>query len=230
MKPLVTFACVGLFLAMAPQAWSQAAGDVGSVKCRQVQLEAQTAVLTGGPYKTHGQLVSTAADVVSAAEDAGEITEACAACIMDQFARRIPIEEQTACGSFCPSQEAQATLVFELEGFDLETGAILSEDDPGSFPPAVDFHFVFNGVRANPIVLLQNQFNGTEIAFLDGTPFDTVECSVVGTLTFTTSFIDVPFDFDDTVVIRTAGGNVFKLGKPVNNGNVSVTFSYAELQ
>lgn len=88
----------GAFLVMVPQGWAQVPGDVGSEECREVQLEAQTAVVNGGPYKNHGKLVSTAAHVVSAAEDAGEITEECASCIMHQFARRIPIEQQTPCG------------------------------------------------------------------------------------------------------------------------------------
>jgi hypothetical protein len=89
---------------MAPQAWAQAPGDVGSAQCREVQLAAQAAVASGGPYANHGALVRTAAKVVSQAEEAGTITEACSSCIMNQFARSIPIEQQTPCGvipGFC---------------------------------------------------------------------------------------------------------------------------------
>jgi hypothetical protein len=71
-------------------------------ECLAVQLAAQAAVAGGGPYRNHGQLVSTAAHVVSPAEEAGEITEECASCIMNQFARRIPIAEQTSCGVAVP--------------------------------------------------------------------------------------------------------------------------------
>ena len=50
-----------------------------------------------------------------------------------------------------------------------------------------------------------------------------------GTLIFTPGVIDVPFDFDDTVVIRTAEGNVFKVGEAVDNADSTVTFVYASL-
>ena len=137
---------------------------------------------------------------------------------------RIGATGQLICASVC--QVAQATLEFESQGFDLETGSVLSLDVPP--PAASDFSFADNSARPNPIVLFQNQATGTQIAFLDGTPFDSVGCSV-GTPTFTIDLIDSPFDFDDTIIIRTADGNVFKVGKATNNGNNTVTFSYARL-
>jgi len=73
-------------------------GGVGSVECLRVQAAAQQAVLDGMPYGNHGELVRTAAHVVSAAEAAGTIDSGCAGCIVSQFARRIPIEDQTPCG------------------------------------------------------------------------------------------------------------------------------------
>jgi len=76
--------------------------DVGSPLCAQVQADAQDAVVSGGPYKNHGQMVRTAAHVVSDYEEAGMITEECSSCIVSQFARRIPIEEQEPCGLLCP--------------------------------------------------------------------------------------------------------------------------------
>jgi hypothetical protein len=146
-------------------------------------------------------------------------------CPAGQFVTGFDSAGQLICRSVCPVQVAQATLKFENEGLDLETGAVSSGPE---FPSAVDFHFAYNGSRPNPTVLFQD--NGSEIAFLDGTPFDAVDCLVVDTLTFTRDFIDVPFDSNDTIVIRTAAGNVFKVGKPVNNGDVSVNFSYAKLK
>ena len=99
MKKSVALPLVGLLLGIA--LYLQACklpGDVGSPECGAVQVEAQEAVEAGAPYWNHGQMVSTAAHVVSEAEESGEITEACASCIMNQFARRIPIEEQESCG------------------------------------------------------------------------------------------------------------------------------------
>ncbi len=91
----------GLFGVTAPPGWAQPAGDVGSAECGQVQLAAQTAVGGGGPYKNRGQVVRTAANVVSPAAAAGTITKACASCIMNQFARGIPVAQQQPCGVLC---------------------------------------------------------------------------------------------------------------------------------
>ena len=120
MKLLAAFstACSILLLAISPSHGRQAAslalatpGDVGSRECRSVQLAAQAAVASGGPYRNHGQLVRTAAHVVDAAVTAGAITEECASCIVSQFARRIPIEDQTPCG-----EEAPRGLTSDLRG------------------------------------------------------------------------------------------------------------------
>ena len=89
-------------------------GGVGSPECLSAQLAAQAAVLAGMPYRNHGQLVSTAAHVVSDAENAGTIDDECASCIMNQFARRIPIDEQIPCGE-------ENRVVADLRG--PETGA-----------------------------------------------------------------------------------------------------------
>jgi hypothetical protein len=81
-----------------PTATPARPGDVGSPECLSAQQSAQAAVQAGGPYRNHGALVSTAAKVVSRAVSAGDITEACADCIVSQFARRIPVTEQAPCG------------------------------------------------------------------------------------------------------------------------------------
>lgn len=94
-------AVIALLVAF-PRAWAQEPGDVGTVECRAVQTDAQNAVRKLGQVKTHGKLVSTAAKVVSAAQDAGQITEECASCIVSQFARRVTVSEQTPCGPNCP--------------------------------------------------------------------------------------------------------------------------------
>ena len=74
------------------------ADSVGSAACRAVQLDAQAAVRAGEPYRNHGKLVSTAAHVVSDAVQSGTIDGECASCIISQFARGIPIADQTPCG------------------------------------------------------------------------------------------------------------------------------------
>ena len=89
MKRLFVLVFVGLLSCIVPQVQATETGGIGSPECREVQLEAQEAVESGAPYKNHGQMVRTAAHVVSAYEDDGYITEECAGCIVSQFARRI---------------------------------------------------------------------------------------------------------------------------------------------
>jgi hypothetical protein len=103
MKKLFTLMFIAVLLVIVPQVWAQDAGDVGSPECGSAQLAAQNAVASGGPYKNHGQLVSTAATVVSPLDEAGTITDECASCIMNQFARSIPIDQQKPCGIVSPS-------------------------------------------------------------------------------------------------------------------------------
>jgi hypothetical protein len=76
--------------------------DVGTKECRKVQFQAQEAVLLGGPYKNNAELVRTASDVVDLYKKNGEISNKCSSCILHEFRRSIPIEEQDACGWLCP--------------------------------------------------------------------------------------------------------------------------------
>lgn len=91
-------------LAAAPsvRAVDGGVGDVGTVECRAAQIDAQNAVRHLGQAKNHGQVVSTGAKIVSAAEESAQITKACAGCIVRQFAHRVPLAEQTQCGPDCP--------------------------------------------------------------------------------------------------------------------------------
>jgi len=65
--------------------------------CRVAQKAAQDAVTSGGPYKNHGQMVKTAAHAANPFLYEGAISEECHGCIVSQFARRIPIEQQAVC-------------------------------------------------------------------------------------------------------------------------------------
>jgi hypothetical protein len=76
--------------------------DVGTQGCRKVQFQAQDAVLFGGPYKNNAELVKTASDVVDTYKKNGKISNKCSSCILQEFRRRIPVEEQDACGWLCP--------------------------------------------------------------------------------------------------------------------------------
>ncbi len=70
---------------------------------------------------------------------------------------------------------------------------------------------------------------GVTMAFLDAVSFAGVSAADVAGLSFFAEPLDVPLDPNDTVVLRTDTGAVFKIGNAVESG-VSVTFDYEQLQ
>lgn len=131
------------------------------------------------------------------------------------------------CNSLDQPVGSEATMGTETKEFDLETGQVITCPPGICSNPSADFKFTVDaGQQTNPVgVRLQN--GALEAAFLDATPFGSV--TTAAGLTFSTSRLFVPFDTDDTLVIRTADGNVFKVGLPVLNADSSVTFSFAQL-
>lgn len=77
--------------------------------CRQAQLAVQAQVGDFDPavYKNHGAWVSAAAAAANVFLYSGQIDEECHSCIVSQFARRIPIADQTPCGSDSPNPECE---------------------------------------------------------------------------------------------------------------------------
>lgn len=67
--------------------------------CRELQVMVQETVGNEDPavYRNHGKYVSTVAKFVDPYLESGAIDSVCASCIVSQFARRIPIEDQEPC-------------------------------------------------------------------------------------------------------------------------------------
>ena len=121
-----------------------------------------------------------------------------------------------------------ATLEFETQQLDLETGTILQLDDPEaalSESNDGDIHFAYNTDRTPHCVVMQSQSGGAAVAFLNATAFEAVSYDDVAGLTFTSEIIDQPFGSDDTVVVRTAAGNHYKVGH-ASESDTAVTFDY----
>ena len=138
--------------------------------------------------------------------------------------------------SLASSLEAQttvaATLRFEEEGLDLDSGdvvattvmdAIVREDTS-----AADIWFSYNADRAPHAVVVQDASRGLEIAFLDATPFAYVNDTDVPNLTLGIELKDFALEIDDTVVVRTDTGAVFKIGNAVED-EAGVSFEYERL-
>ena len=99
MRISIVLLLLGLSFVTLSQALAQEPGSIGTVECREVQLEIQNTIEMEDTYKNHGQLVKAVVHAVKSAKKAKLITGKCASCIFTQFAIRIPIEEQKACGS-----------------------------------------------------------------------------------------------------------------------------------
>jgi hypothetical protein len=94
-RNLIAFAIVfGLFCGIVAQLPAQ-----DPITCRELQVMVQTTVGNEDPavYRNHGKYVSTAAKMVDPYLESGEIDSVCASCIVNQFARGIPVEEQEPC-------------------------------------------------------------------------------------------------------------------------------------
>lgn len=106
-----------------------AQGEPGSPECGAAQVDAQFAVLEGAPYRNHGQMTSVAAQVIDAYESLGDITEECSSCVVSQFARRIPVGDQEACGVPCPCFATAGDIINIHEQY---TPGTLGPSFPGS--------------------------------------------------------------------------------------------------
>ncbi len=122
---------------------------------------------------------------------------------------------------------ASATMDYEWDGFDLESGAVY-EAPPGDwFAPEVDFYFAYNADTDVHVRVFQEY--PASIAMLDGVPADDVGCEQLQGLAFTQDLIDEPTYVDDTLIIVTADGNTFKVGNVVEHEDQTVTFDYQQM-
>ena len=94
MKKLFAFLFVALLFVGVQDVWAQ--GDVGSRECGAAQ-DACLDAIAPDEFKNHGKKVSACAKASNT--DAGfDITDECHSCIVNQVARRIPVDEQENCG------------------------------------------------------------------------------------------------------------------------------------
>jgi len=121
--------------------------------------------------------------------------------------------------------EASATLMFEEEGYDLETESAVAFDPEYGFTEETDFVFAYNADTDPHVRLFQEP--DVWIAFFVDTAFDKVACNDVKHVSFTPNLIDEPVYSGDTIVLITADDNYYKIGNLVENEDFTVTFDYA---
>ncbi len=112
--------------------------------------------------------------------------------------------------------------------FDLETGTIIQDPDPFPLPASADFHFWINSGFSPHAVIVQNQSTGDQIAY-SAESYANVEFSDISSLSFSTSFIDQPFN--QVAVLMTPHENYYKLGFiSEDDYDLVVTFQWEQLQ
>ena len=109
MRIFIALSFLGFAFLTLSQALAQEPGDIGTVECREVQLQIQKTIEDTidkeGPYKNHGQFVKAVVHLLKSARKEKPITGKCASCIFTQFVLRIHIKNQDACG---PDMETEA--------------------------------------------------------------------------------------------------------------------------
>jgi hypothetical protein len=119
MRIFIVLSLLGLSFVALSQALAQEPGDIETVECREVQLQIQDTVDMEdieANSKNHGQFVKAVVHLVKAARKEKLITGKCASCIFAQFALRIPIEDQDACGPDIESSDTIETVACCLIG------------------------------------------------------------------------------------------------------------------
>ena len=124
---------------------------------------------------------------------------------------------------------AGATLGFETQALDLDTGTITEQ-----FPDLLDGTEgadILIGYHADriPHAVLVPVGEGVTLAVMSNTSYDSVTAADVAELSFSAGVIDQPLEASDTVVVKTDAGATFKLGNVFEN-ETGVTFNYEQLQ
>lgn len=117
-------------------------------------------------------------------------------------------------------------------GFDLEAGNVYYDYRGIDYVPSppVDMYFAYNGATASHLDFSQR--SPAAVAFLADTPFNTVTYATASKLTLTQTIVNQPLTYNDTIVIRTSDGNLFKVGMALevsNGGYPWVSFQFEKL-
>lgn len=141
-----------------------------------------------------------------------------------------------------PPTGTTVQLSFDTDTIDLETGTpclnALGADcnfgDTEFIRPPNDFWMSFDLESPAeaifvPVIACDSSLFVVGVAVLTGVPFADVTSSMLGSLDFQETVLEVPIGPNDTVVLRTCDVGYFKIGNVAIGSNV-VTVSYEELE
>jgi len=121
-------------------------------------------------------------------------------------------------------EAATVTLKFDSQALDLDKGTVLERSIiVTSQIQGYDIYMAYHADRIPHAVVATAA--GCEIAIKSRTPFDLITVEEASALIFSGGAPDVPFSASDTVLIKTASGSLFKLGKASETAEM-VTFDY----
>ena len=123
---------------------------------------------------------------------------------------------------------ASQTLEFETQGLDLDTGTVvenvqIQEDETN----VKDFSFTYNA-DVIPHAVRFTASERVEMVFLDNINFDSVTADSIIGMSFMVDVVDQPLGQNDTIVLRTDTGSIFKLGNAIEY-KATATIIYEQL-
>lgn len=122
-----------------------------------------------------------------------------------------------------------ATLEFETQTLDLDTG-LITEQSPAltGGTEGADVRIGYHADRI-PHAVAMTAGEGVTLAIMSNASYDSVTAADVSGLSFSAEAIGQALEANDTVVIKTDTGAIFKLGNAVES-DTGVTLNYAQLQ
>ena len=114
-----------------------------------------------------------------------------------------------------------AKLNDESKGFDLEAGRVENLD---SNNPDLDIRFRRN---AEGQIVLESLDDSAEVVLLQNQDFASIDDGILDVLSLSDGRTEFVFDYSDVVLIKTTDGNVFKVGRFLNDSeDIEVDFDY----
>ena len=118
-----------------------------------------------------------------------------------------------------------ATMEFESQALDLDTGTVSDTTGVDVIEPTgADVKFGYHADRV-PHCVVVPAAEGITMAFLDAVSFAAVTAADVAGLSFFAEPLDVPLNPNDTVVVRTDTGAIYKLGNAYEfDGTLTINY------
>jgi|GEM_PF-3531915 len=118
-----------------------------------------------------------------------------------------------------------ATLAFEVESFDLDSGSkvsLINEE-------LADIRIAYNSQRTVHGVVFPAGSGDVELSFVNGVAFESFTAEALNDLSFSSEPIDLPLTSQDTVIIKTNAGAFYKIGNTQESPD-GITFNYSLVQ